>query len=99
MKLNPWNPLCRAFHHADAFINKAPKEFDPLAFCTPGFEFIDPMENVGHSVTDWEKLSPTDHEYRRNKACYLLGLAVGLRYAQVQDEILDKIIENYGETK
>jgi hypothetical protein len=99
MKPDPWNSLRRAFFHIDAFINKAPADFDPLALCKPGFVFIDLMGYVAGSVESWEKLLPIDHEYRDHKACYLLGLAAGLRHAQFPKEKVDQLIGSYTRTE
>jgi len=101
MKREWENPLWRAFFHIDAFINKVPTDFDPLAICKPGFGFIDTMTYVANSTESWENLSssPLDQEYKNNKACYLLGLAAGLRHAQFPKEKVDQLIGSYTRTE
>jgi hypothetical protein len=92
MKLKPWNPLWRAFDRLRKRLPEDSDEIDPIAVGGP--EIVEDASQIAIHLQDWENVSSGD-QYAVIKAGYLLGLAVGLKYARVSEATLDKIICNY----
>lgn len=91
------NPFWFALFFIDKSMEKVENEGDLVAV-SDSSDFLDFLGRVANLIGKWENAMEQDSD-ARIKASYLLGLAVGLRYAQVSDETLDKIIEAYKATK
>ena len=92
------NPFWFALYFIDKLMEKVQNEGDLVALCDASSEFQDLLGRVATMVGKWEKDMGQDFD-AKIKACYLLGLAVGLKYRETPDETLDKIIADYKETK
>jgi hypothetical protein len=56
--------------------------------------------SIAIAVRAWEKLpEPDPDDYPLIKACYLLGLAVGLKYAREPEKTADDIVAAYKKHK
>jgi len=78
------NPLWRALDRVDQMIQKQGNQYDPLTLCdgdTHALGFV-----ATHLVGEQNR---NDAEI---KASYLLGLAVGFKYAGLPEEKIDELI-------
>ena len=87
------SPLWRALERARSLVRGRKGDFDLISI----FDVYDKdrqLKFVESALSNWEEFEVGDYEAQL-KASYLLGLAVGLRYAEVPERILDQLITNY----
>lgn len=85
------NPMFLADQYADSFVPKDRSQFNPATV-----EISLPNDHI-RRITEGVKEREKDLSFgeAETKAIFLLGLAVGLKYAEVPQRKMDELVERY----